>query len=181
MNNFRKNYLERIKKFLFDDNWIEPPLLNNNNHKVLRFDLESKSETGSVKLIKNILDDVFYVNSDMFIVFYAYKWHSWKKGKKYFKKFSLKRIFYSNYISKNNDLDDACPYIVVCLTKRDKLKINKYIIDYLQDEQNCQICFISLKKGVAIQMYDSRGLDLLSLDNKLLSFFREKYKLYIDN
>ena len=160
MNNVRNNYLKRLKKFIFDDNWIEPPLLINNRNKVLRFDIESKSETDSVKLIKNIFDDIFYVNSEMFIIFYGYKWHCWKQGKKYFKKFSLNKIFY---------------------TKRNKLKMNKYLLDYLSDEQSCQMAFISLKKGAAIQMYDSRGLDLLSLDNKLLSFFRAKYKSYIDD
>ena len=181
MNNVRNNYLKRLKKFIFDDNWIEPPLLINNRNKVLRFDIESKSETDSVKLIKNIFDDIFYVNSEMFIIFYGYKWHCWKQGKRYFKKFSLNKIFYTGYASKSDELDDAYPYIVVCLTKRNKLKMNKYLLDYLSDEQSCQMAFISLKKGAAIQMYDSRGLDLLSLDNKLLSFFRAKYKSYIDD
>ena len=97
MNNFRKNYLERIKQFLFEENWIEPPLLTNYNHKVLRFDLESKPETGSAQLIKNILDDIFYVNSDMIVIFYGNKWIRWRNGKKYFKKFSLKKILYKKY------------------------------------------------------------------------------------
>ena len=69
--------------------------------------------------------------------------------------------------------------MVACLTKRDKLKLEKYFRDYIEDEQTCQMSFISLKKGVAIQMYDSRGIDLLSVDKKLLSFLSDKYKFHL--
>ena len=177
MNNH--NYKERIDEFLFKKNWIEAPVYYNNKGKVLRFDLLSKSETGSVKFIKNIFDDVFYIDNEMIIIFYGTKLNSWRKGKKYFKFLSLKKIFVTKYESKIDDMQDEDPYIVACLSKVNKFKFSKYLVDYLADKQSCQIAFISLKKGVALQMYDSRGFDLLSVDKDFLKFLYKKYNYFI--
>lgn len=76
-------------------------------------------------------------------------------------------------------MEDACPYIVACYTKRSKLKLEKYLTDYLRDEQACQMAFISLKKGIAVQLYDSRGGDCLVSDVRFKDLLFEKYKAYL--
>ena len=48
--------------------------------------------------------------------------------------------------------------------------------DYLEDKQVCQMAFLSLKKGATIQMYDSRGFDLLSIDQDFLQLLYKKYE-----
>jgi len=183
MSKADKNYKERIEEYLFEKNWIEAPLFHNNKGKVLRFDLESKSETGSAELIKNMFDDLFFENSDMLVVFYGNVDKTnrqgnieWQLGKRYFKRFSLKKILQKNYTSKNEDSGDENPYLVVCLTKRCKFNLKKLLSEYLEDEHTCQMAFISLKKGATIQLYDSRGLDLMSVDKNFLKMLYKKYE-----
>ena len=71
---------------------------------------------------------------------------------------------------------DENNYIVVCLTERSSFKFKEFLTDYLEDEQNCQMAFLSLKKGTAIQMPDSRGVNLVSTDQDFLSFLHKKYE-----
>ena len=176
------NYKARLEKYIFENNWIEPPLFDNNKGKVLRFDLISKSETQSATLIKNVFDDLFFVNSQLFVIFYGSIDPinrggncNWKNGKKYFKKFGLKKVLYKNYKSKDEDNDEK-NYLVVCVTTRNIFNLKKYLADYLEDKQVCQMAFLSLKKGATIQMYDSRGFDLLSIDQDFLQLLYKKYE-----
>lgn len=169
---------ERIEKYLFEDNCLEPPIFHNNKGKTLRFDLESKSETKNAELVENIFSDLFFESSKMFVVFYGDLWSKWRTGKRYFKMFSLKRILLKSYTSRNEDYTEDKPYLAVCLTDRSKFKLKKYLSDYLEDEQACQMAFISLKKGSTIQLYDSRGFDLLSADK---DFLRRLYVKYEEN
>ncbi|MCL2817094.1 MAG: DUF3885 domain-containing protein [Clostridiales bacterium] len=149
----------------------------------MRFDLESKPETKSAELIKSVFDDLFFEDSDMIVVFYGnvdktYKEgnHKWQVGKRYFKKFSLKKILQKSYTSKDEDSGDENPYLVACLTKRNKFNLKKFLSGYLEDEQSCQMAFVSLKKGATIQLYDSRGFDLLSADKDLLKLLYKRYE-----
>lgn len=100
---------------------------------------------------------------------------NWKNGKKYFKKFGLKKVLYKNYKSKDEDNDEK-NYLVVCVTTRNIFNLKKYLADYLEDKQVCQMAFLSLKKGATIQMYDSRGFDLLSIDQDFLQLLYKKYE-----
>lgn len=177
MKNIDYNYKERIENFIFNNNWIEPPLYYNNMGKTLRFDLESKSEKESILLIKNIFNDIFFENSKMFIIFYGSKYVHWQKGKKYIKLFKFKKILKKNFVSKNDDYDiEDLNYVVVGMIRTKNFKFNHYIKDYLEDEQTCQIALISLKKGVALNLYDSRGFDVLSLDKNFLKMLFKKYE-----
>lgn len=98
-----------------------------------------------------------------------------KTEKKYFKRFSLKKILRKKYKSKNEDNDEN-NYIVVCLTEKSSFKFKEFLTDYLEDEQNYQMAFLSLKKGTAIQLPDSRGFNLVSTDQDFLSFLHKKYE-----
>ncbi len=66
---FDNNYKERLLKYCFEDNWIEPPIYYNNKTKTLCFHLESKSEIYCATMISNVFDDVFYSDSKMFVAF----------------------------------------------------------------------------------------------------------------
>lgn len=65
------NFAERLERYLFEDNWIEPPVYHNNKGKTIRFDLESNSEMEVVKLIDNVFNDIFSIYGDIFVVFYG--------------------------------------------------------------------------------------------------------------
>ena len=177
-----ENYKERLLKYIFEYTWLEPPLFRYNEGKILYFDVESKPETQTAQLIKSVFDDVFFIGSKLFVVFYCYTDPmfrklrcDWKDGKKYFKRFSLKKILRKRYKSKNEDNDEN-NYIVVCLTERSSFKFKEFLTDYLEDEQNCQMAFLSLKKGTAIQLPDSRGFNLVSTDQDFLSFLHKKHE-----
>ena len=65
------NYtIDTFKAFIFDRNWLEPPLFYNNNGKVLRFDLVSKPENESYRKICDVFDDLF-AEEVMFIPFFS--------------------------------------------------------------------------------------------------------------
>ena len=176
MKYFVNNYKERLLKYCFEDNWIEPPIYYNNKTKTLCFHLESKSEIYCATMISNVFDDVFYSDSKMFVAFYGDKSNdnkhnlNWKRGKKFFKKFSTKKILCKKYLSKEN------PYVVICSSNRKNFKFKKFLTKYFADEQICQMAFISLKKGTTIQLYDSRGFDVLSADKEFLKMLFNKYK-----
>lgn len=138
--------------------------------------MESKSETRGVKLIESICDDVFFETSDLLVVFYGCTGVPWRRGKRYFKKFSCKKIFRSRYNSKDEDMNEDAPYVVACLTKRKYFLFKKYMGDYLEDDIPCQMAFVSLKKGAAIQLHDSRGLDVVSEDIDFLKYLYRTYE-----
>ena len=176
----KKDYINNLLKFIFVKNWIELPVYYNNPNKVLRFDFESKPETDCIDMIKKVFDDLFYLSSEMIVVFYGSKHINWKSGKKYFKFFSLKKITKKEYKSKDSDLDDwDKPYIVICKTSRKEMKLETYLRDYINDFQSCQMVLINYKKGVALHMYDRRGLDLLSVDEQLLVRIYQKHYEFI--
>ena len=108
---------ESFESFILDRNWIEPPLFYNNEGKELRFDLVSKPEGESYRKINQFFDDLFTEGSYVYIVFYGSKDINWKIGKNYFKLFSLKRILKQSYNSKDEELEDDNPYLIVCETK----------------------------------------------------------------
>ena len=177
-----ENYKERLLKYIFEYTWLEPPLFRYNEGKILYFDVESKPETQTAQLIKSVFDDVFFIGSKLFVVFYCYTDPmfrklrcDWKDGKKYFKRFSLKKILRKKYKSKNEDNDEN-NYIVVCLTERSSFKFKEFLTDYLEDAPDCEMTFLSLKKGTAIQLPDSRGFNLVSTDQDFLSFLHKKYE-----
>lgn len=170
---------ESFESFIFDRNWVEPPLLYNNKGKVLRFDLVSKPEGESYRKIREFFDDLFTEGSYIYIVFYGANDYSWKSGKKYFKLFSLKKLFKKFYATRDDDFKDENPYIVVCKTRIEYFKIKKYFIDYLRgDQQSCMV-FISRKKSSALHFYDNRGFDFLSEDESFLCLMKNKYADYI--
>ena len=182
MKYFVNNYKERLLKYCFEDNWIEPPIYYNNKTKTLCFHLESKSEIYCATMISNVFDDVFYSDSKMFVAFYGDKSNdnkhnlNWKRGKKFFKKFSTKKILFKKYLSKADDSGEENPYVVICSSNRKNFKFKKFLTKYFADEQICQMAFISLKKGTTIQLYDSRGFDVLSADKEFLKMLFNKYK-----
>lgn len=170
---------ESFLSFIFDRNWIEPPLFYNNKGKVLRFDLVSKPESESYQKICNFFDDLFAEGSYMYIVFYGTKNINWKNGKNYFKLFSLKKLFNKYYVSREDDLEDEQPYVVICQAKKSDFKIKKYLTDYLRGEQNACMIFISRKKSSALHFYDNRGFDFLSEDKNFLQLMFDRYQDYI--
>ena len=133
-------------------------------------------------MISNVFDDVFYSDSKMFVAFYGDKSNdnkhnlNWKRGKKFFKKFSTKKILCKKYLSKVDDSGEENPYVVICSSNRKNFKFKKFLTKYFADEQICQMAFISLKKGTTIQLYDSRGFDVLSADKEFLKMLFNKYK-----
>lgn len=177
------NYtIDTFKAFIFDRNWLEPPLFYNNNGKVLRFDLVSKPENESYRKICDVFDDLFAEGSYVYTVFFGTKGFGWKSAKCYFDLFSLRKIIKrQNYVSRDDDLSDENPYIVVCKTKKANFKQRKFFTEYLRGEHNACIVFFSLKKLSAINFYDNRGFDLFSEDAEFLNLMRERYKAYILN
>ena len=177
-----ENYKERLLKYIFEYTWLEPPLFRYNEGKILYFDVESKPETQTAQLIKSVFDDVFFIGSKLFVIFYGFTNPicrrfkcNWKIGKKYFKRFSLKKILRKKYKSKDED-NFTNNYVVACLTKRSSFRFEKFLADYLEDAPDCEMTFLSLKKGTAIQFPDSRGFNLVSTDQDFLSFLHKKYE-----
>ena len=171
--------IESFETFIFDRNWIEPPLFYNNPSKVLRFNLISQPECESYKLLCNSFDDVFAIGSDVYIVFYGTKDRSWKGGKHYFKPFSFKKLLRKSYESRDDDLRDENPYIVLCKSRKEAVKRTKYFVEYLRGEQNSCMVFISRKKSVALHYYDNRGFDLQCEDVDFLKLMQNRYSAYL--
>lgn len=170
---------ESFESFIFVQNWIEPPLLFNNEGKVLRFDLVSKPERESYQRINQVFDDLFVEDSYVYVIFYGSKDISWRAGKKYFKMFSLKKILKKAYLSRDNEMNDENPYLVVCETKTTNFKKKKYFSDYLRGEQKACMVFISRKKSSALHFYDNRGFDFLSDDEDFLNLINNRYSDYL--
>lgn len=118
----------------------------------------------------------------MLVLFYGegagnYRYRTrWSIGKRYSKEFSLKKIMKRSFKSKIEDHNEEKPYLVACFTDRKCFKFKKYLADYMGDEDGCQMVFISLKKGAAIQLYDSRGFDVLSIYKDFLRFLYKKHE-----
>lgn len=95
----------------------------------------------------------------MLVVLYGCKHIRASSGRsKYFNVMRMRRIFKQHFESRdkfNYDKDDN-PYIVAYKTNRKYFKLEKYLADYFADEQFVNMVIITLKKGVALQTYDSR-------------------------
>ncbi len=179
MKKVNYNYKDRIEKFLFETNWIEIPLYFNNFGKTIRFDVESKPESEKVELIKTVFNDLFHENGNLFVIFYGSTNCNWRAGKKYFKRFSLKKITRKKYSSRDEDPADENYYIVACLVRKRAFKFYKFISDYLEDDQKCQLAFANLRNGSAVQFYDCRGFDLFSEDKDFLKELYYKHEKHI--
>ncbi len=168
----RNHYdVDSIRSFLFEENWLEPPLYHNNLGKTLRFDLIGKPETESYQLVLDFLSDLFINESYMYVIFYCNK-HS-PLNKRYFRPFAVKKLFKANYLPKTDEeKNEEQPHMIVGLTKRKYFKAEKYFGEYLRGEQASLMAFVSLKKGAVLQFYDQRGFDLFSTD---LNFLRMEY------
>ncbi len=175
----RNHYdVDFIRAFIFEENWLEPPLYYNNFGKALRFDLVGKPETESYQLLNDYLSDLFIDESYMYVIFYCNK--SSPLNKRYFSPFTLKNIFKENYLSKTDeDENEDKPYVIVGLTKRKYFKAEKYFGEYLRGEQACQMTFVSLKKRAALQFYDSRGFDLFSTNPDFLRLEYDRHSKYV--
>lgn len=177
---FKERYeKESILDYILKDYRIIPPLYHNNKGRTLRFDLISKSEKENGILINDIFDDIFYENSPMLVVFYGYNSIRWQSEKCYFKKLTVKKLFKTYYEPNDKDMIEDKPYLVACSTLRKYFKQKRFIEDYMADDLHAQISFISLKKDATIQLYDSRGFDVLSNDKDLLRLLYNKYSKYI--
>ena len=164
---------EDIKRFLFEENWIEAPLYHNNKGKTIRFDLVPKLKKERKKLINQMISDLFPLQEKFFVVFYGTIEFHWREGKKYCKASKLERITEKAFETKLEDPGDEGYHCVVCSIKRKYFNFRRFFRDYLRDD-GCQMAFFNQEKTV-IQFYDSRGFDVLS-NNK--EFLKELYKKY---
>jgi len=163
---------------LFDRNSIEPPIFYNNPGKALRFDLINKPEKDNFNFLNSIFDDLFVENSHMYVVFFGARNSHWKTGH-YFKPFSLKKILKHSYVSRDKDVIDEKPYVVVCQTRRKYFNSKKYFMEYLNNELKSSMLFLSRKLGAIIQFYDNRGVDLLCEEKDFRKTMFERYEKYI--
>lgn len=164
-----------FEEFMFKENWLEIPFYFNNKGKTLRFDLESKGEKESKKLIEDIFDELFAENSYIYIA--NYKPISTIRISKYFKTAKKKQKIHFN--TRDEDYQNEKNFVEIFITSTKYFKKEKFIQDYLKDEGAGATAFISAKKGVAINFYDSRGFDFFSTDSVFLKRIENKYKEYL--
>lgn len=182
----RLYYKDRIKKYLFNDNFIEVPVFYNNDGKSIRFLLESKLESRKYELITGIIYDVFYKYGSMISVGFGDKGpnHGLFRGispklmKKYYKKYSLKRLVKAYYVSR---LDPTYvtidrPYYIAYYSKTSDFNIDKYLKDLYENNLDVNIVFLEVRHGVAIHFYDDRGFDLVCEDKEFAKYLYDKYK-----
>ena len=175
-----RNYKERQLDCIFKRNWIELPLFYNNaDDEVMRFDFESKSETYCANTIRAVFDDVFFQDSELLVILYGTNSIPAGCGKsKYFS--HMRRIFKKYYKSRDEYVfDDDEPYIIAYRTNRKYFDLDKYLADYFCDNPRIDEIFISLKKGVAISLYDCRGMDLVINDPVFCDIMKKKYAEFL--
>ena len=181
MRNFNLgNYKERLITFIFERNWIELPLFYNNaDDEVMRFDFESKPETYCANTIREVFDDVFFQDSELLVILYGTNSTPAGCGKsKYFS--HMRKIFKKYYKSRDEYVfDDEEPYIIAYRTNRKHFDLDKYLADYFCDDQRINAISISLKKGVAISLYDCRGMDLVINDPVFCDIMKKKYAEFL--
>ncbi len=142
------NYKERLLKFIFERNWIELPLFYNTaDDEVMRFDFKSKPETYCANTIREVVDDVFFEDSEMLVILYGNNdFNTAYSKRRYFRR--MRRIFKQYYKSRDEyNFDESEPYIVAYRTNRKHFNLNKYLADYFCDDQRVDAVFASFYKN----------------------------------
>lgn len=171
-------YIDKIPKYMFEDNFIECPLFYNNEGKSIRFLLESKLEQRKYELITNVFYDVFYKYGDMVCVAFGDKGYNMSGVKKYFKIFSLKKITKKFY---NSKLDPKYfvinkPFYIAYVSKVSDFKIDKYLKDLYETQLEADLVFLEVSSGIALHFYDYRGFDIVCEDKEFAKYLYDKYK-----
>ena len=160
-----------------------------NKKETARFDFEKKRETASLETAKGLLADLFTPESTVALLFYGYDhkmindFGRWNRDiGKYFRIGSVKRMSKREYYLTGDKIfdKDNNPYFVLGMTRFKNIKIDKYLQDLFNDRCDGFLCFISLKKGVALNFYDARGCDLFVGDDpELLKLIVDVHKDYL--
>ena len=171
-------YIDKIPKYMFEDNFIECPLFYNNEGKSIRFLLESKLEQRKYELITNVFYDVFYKYGDMVCVAFGDKGSNMSGVKKYFKIFSFKKITKKIY---NSKLDPKYfvinkPFYIAYVSKVSDFKIDKYLKDLYEAQLEADLVFLEVSSGIALHFYDYRGFDIVCEDKEFAKYLYDKYK-----
>ena len=166
---------DALSDFILKENNLTEPLYYNNREKTLRFDLKSRGEYDNQAFIRAIFGEFFCPGNIMYVIsYYGGDCFRPARAKKYFKAFSLRKVFTKSYPqSPENDIEN--PYFTLYCTYASNFRSEKYFNDLINSDLKASLTFVSWKRGAALNFYGEDGFDVFIDDPQFYLYIKDKY------